>query len=141
MGGPTIIKQTNTSAHGIPQNDATQTGIRDLGILGPGSGTGDGIHLAWTTFTNVFQCDLRNVGISSFGGNGLYAETLLGASVRMVESMFNGGDGFHLVSTCTRFTWDSCSAGGNTGYGWNINGCTYLTWNDARPTPTPTGGC
>lgn len=129
IGGPTILVQSNTSAHGFYQNDATQTGIRHLGIIGPGSGTGDGIHFQWTTFGNVYQCDLMNVQVTSFGGNGLYAQTLLGTTARMVECMFNGGDGFHLVQTCTSDVFDSCSAGGNSGWGWYVNGCNYLTFN------------
>lgn len=128
-GGPTVIKQVNTTANGIYQNDATQTGIRDLMLLGPSSGSGDGIHLTWTFNTNVFQCDMQDVQVSSFGGHGVYGNTVLMSNWRMVVSSFNGGDGFHLVGTCTSLSIDSCWANSNSGYGWNANSINYCSWN------------
>lgn len=122
---PCTIVQSSTTAHGIVSSDTMNNWIKDIKIQGPGSGTGDGIHLTWAVNTNILGFNLDNVMIRGFGGNGISAQSLIVSTIRRVTSAYNGGDGFYFYGGGTSVSFESCFASTNGGNGYNINQMNY----------------
>jgi hypothetical protein len=117
----TIINQVSTTAHGLYSADNYRYGeIRDLQIVGPASGTGDGIHFDKST-AGPADLLLANLFIRTMGGHGVYLNTAIVSTLIGVRSQSNGGDGFHTVGG-TSMSFLGCYANGNTGKGYYLSG-------------------
>lgn len=70
----TILKQTNTTAHGLQGGSARFVNIRNLALVGPATGSGDGIHYTLSSGWGMWNWRIENVAIDKFGGHGLSTE-------------------------------------------------------------------
>lgn len=68
--GGTVIRSTDTSTRGMLAATADKrVHMRDFMVLGPGTGTSNGIELG-TAAISALGMDVRNIGVSNFGGAG-----------------------------------------------------------------------
>lgn len=117
----TIINQVSTTSHGLYSADNYRFGeIRDLQLVGPSSGSGDGIHLDKVT-AGPASVLMSNVFVLHFGGHGVYMNTPITSTLIGVRSQNNGGDGFHTVGG-TSVAFVACYGNGNTGKGYYLAG-------------------
>ena len=126
--GCTVIKQTSTTAHGITTGGTLWFALRDISILGPGSGSGIGVNLATSGAAN-FNQSMRNVVVRGFGGDGISLQTMCMSAFSNVTSTANGGNGFTIDKGGTSCSFESCWGAGNTLNGWNILQQDYSVWN------------
>jgi hypothetical protein len=119
----TFINQVSTTAHGIYANNSYQLSIRDLSVIGPGSGTGDGIHFDQTTQVPA-NCYLANVQSAGFGEFGIFMNTPITTTLITVETRNNGSHGFNLENG-TSTTLIGCYSNGDVGRGYNLNTMSY----------------
>lgn len=114
----TIISVTNTGANGFDINTCPGAQLRNLNIIGPGSGTGKG--LIFTGNTGVIE----NVVVKSFGGNGCEEDGTRGNSngVRWVGArcVSNGGIGLNVFGANANVNHFMVEVSSNTGLGAQI---------------------
>lgn len=125
----TVIKQTSTSAHGIVSADTVGLAIEGITLDGPGSGTGDGIHLTWTVNQNILGLRFDRLNVSHFGANGISVQTGIVSHFSNVVANSNGGDGFYFYGGGTSLSFNACFATSNGGNGWNLNQMKYSNWS------------
>lgn len=122
----TIIKQTSTTKDVFAGTDVRYIDISDLKILGPGSGSGNGINLAFVA-SPTFNCLFENLWIASMGGDGMHL-------VQPCSSVLNNirvqtcGRGFYL-NAGTSLSVNGCYANGCTNEGWYLDTMTYCSLN------------
>ena len=130
------LRFTSTTEHGLVADGQNSMALTGMYLLGPGSGTGDGIH--WTyggNGNNPFH-NLTNVLVRSWGRHGVYIQTAIVSNFENVVSRQNGGDGFHWPEGGTSCVFNSCWANDNAGAGYfwnqsvyqNLSGCA-ADWN------------
>lgn len=93
----TVISQATASADGFAGTDILFLEIESLRISGPSTGTGIGIRLTRVENQNTNNVYIRNVFVRTFGGDGIWASNLIVSTFSNVQSVSNGGWGFHLV--------------------------------------------
>lgn len=116
----TFISQVTTNQNGITGVDVASIFMQNILIQGPGSGTGIGIQMTWSSNGNVPYLNFSNMWVRRFGGDGIYLETPIVSHLDRVISQNNGGDGFHLPHAGTSVTFTSCWANGNAGAGYHL---------------------
>ncbi|MGW3421283.1 glycosyl hydrolase family 28-related protein [Streptomyces phaeochromogenes] len=129
----TIIQQTSTTEHAVTTNNVELVGLEDLMIDGPGSGTGQGIHMAGDTIIYTFYVTMRNVMVRQFGGTGIAIDDPVMVDLYNVTSKENGGEGFHIqcsdygtVGTSTSLV--ACYSHNNTaGNGFRLTNMVYTS--------------
>jgi hypothetical protein len=126
-GNSVLIQQTSTTANGITAANAWRTKIKGISLQGPGSGSGVGIALNYTTTPCGFN-DLEDVYVTGFGSHGITAETPIMSTMTRVWCTGNGGYGTHFTGGGTSCTFRSCWMPGNTLGGWWVNG-NYCQWS------------
>lgn len=125
----TIIQQSSTTAHAFVGTNTQFSGLEDLMVDGPGSGSGRGVNIDRETGDFPFYCVFRSVMIRRFGSHGVYVESPVMFSFYDVTSKENGGDGFSTainsaIGTSTNFY--TCYAHDNTsGNGFRLNNLYY----------------
>lgn len=116
--GGTIFSITNTAANGFDINTCPGAQIRNLNIVGPGSGTGKG--LIYTGNSGVIE----NVVVKSFGGNGCEEDGTRGNSngVRWIGArcVSNGGIGLNVFGANANVNHFMVEVSSNTGLGAQI---------------------
>lgn len=121
--GATIINQVSTTAHGIYANNVINVKLRDFTLAGPGSGSGDGIHFD-TSSSAVANCEVSNVNVKSFGGYGVYGNTVITSRFAVVETQVNGLDGFHFTGG-TSLSLQACYSNGDAANGYSLTNVSY----------------
>jgi hypothetical protein len=125
-GNPVKISQTSTSANGLTVANAWNIILKGISFAGPGSGSGVGVSLQYTTSPSGFN-GLEDVYITGFGSHGLYLEVPIMSSFTRVWAEGNGGYGIY-VNGGTSCTFNSCWAPYNSTGGWWASG-NYHAWN------------
>lgn len=120
------ITQGSTVSNGIGADDAASISIQGLFINGPGSGTGVGITMGWTSNGNVPFLDFRDVKVHNFGSDGIAIETPIVSNFTQVVSQGNGGYGFNFYHAGTSCTFDSCWARDNAFAGYHFYESVYM---------------
>jgi hypothetical protein len=138
-GGSTIkFTGTTTDAVQVLYSGSANTAIsiEKLRIEGPGTGTGNGIHIKNTGTNPFISMAFRDVYIAAFGGYGFVAECLIVSVLENVVCESNLTGGFFLNGALsgawstvnTSVTFISCYANGNGTYGYNIDHSTYIAF-------------
>lgn len=122
-----VINQSSTTADGIDANDAASVSIQGLLIEGPGSGSGVGIAMGWTSAGNVPFLDFKDVKVHNFGSDGIAIETPIVSTFNNVVSKGNGGYGFNFYHAGTSCTFISCWAEDNVQAGYHFYESIYMT--------------
>ncbi|MFJ4517448.1 glycosyl hydrolase family 28-related protein [Streptomyces sp. NPDC088816] len=129
----TVLAQTATNKHGIKGSNLELVGIESLSVKGPGSGTGQGIHLDGTAVIYSFYVTMRNVMVKQFGDTGIFIDDPVTTDLYNVTSKENGGQGFYVTcsdlgtaGTSTSFV--SCYAHNNAGNGFRMYNVVYSTF-------------
>ncbi|RPE39734.1 lysophospholipase L1-like esterase [Streptomyces sp. Ag109_O5-1] len=127
-----IIKQTSTSANVFTGTDVQNVTIADLGITGPGSGTGTGVKFALVSNTATLYVTMRNVTVTGFGSDGINMQIPIVSSFDRVVAQSCGGWGFNLYgvttgagSPGTSCSLRACYANGNTTGGFRLYKLSY----------------
>ena len=133
----TTIKQTSTAAAGVFGHQLEGAGIEELTVLGPGSGSGQGVHFDRATTPSLginYRINMRRVMIDSFGGDGLHVEQCIVSSFDTVEARGCGGHGFNFHgidpgdgASGTSVNFTACYANANAQAGYRIRTMTYCT--------------
>lgn len=120
------IHQVSTTANGIELGSSS--GFRGGGftMLGPGSGTGQGIHGSASPLEYVY---LDGCKFRAFGSNGVNLGGPIITHLRQVVAEINGGAGISLFSSPTSTVLDACYANANTGNGFSLAGLHYGVLN------------
>lgn len=128
MGGVTILSPTTNSMNVLAMTDKRYIAVRDLQILGPGSGTGRGISFAHSAAA-LASISIRNVWIKDMGGSGAFCDTLITSDLTNVRVETCGADNIYITNS-TSTTLSSCYANGPTASssctGFRINNCRYM---------------
>lgn len=123
-----IIKQTSTTSHVLYCADNYRfASIHDLQIYGPGSGTGAGIYLGFSSTTPA-DLSFKNVFIQNMGSHGMYVNTPIATVLTNIRVQGCDGNGFHIVSG-TSVTFEACYANANAGNGYEIQNVNYSALN------------
>lgn len=120
-----MINQTSTTANGLTITDAIGITIQGIGFTGPSSGSGIGLSFVLGSNANTFQCDIRDLSVSSFGSHGISIATPTLCNLVRVVSQNNGGSGFNTTSSAASTTFQDCAANSNTSNGFTINNLSY----------------
>lgn len=131
----TVLQQTSTSEHAITTNNVELVGIEGMMIDGPGSGTGQGVHMVGDTIIYTFYVTMRNVMVRQFGGTGISIDDPVMCDFTNVTSKENGAEGFHIQCSDygtigTSCVFNACYAHNNTvGNGFRFTNMVYTTLN------------
>lgn len=139
----TLLYQSNASTHGVTGVDLAYWGIRDLQIVGPGTGTGaDGINFTVSggghgpdgggTGNATYFGHMANVKIAGFSRDGVSIQTPIVSTFDCVFPTGNGRHGFYVYGAPGELDGTSCSfracyAGTNVGAGYYLKQMVYTT--------------
>lgn len=129
----TVLQQTSTTEHGISTTNVEIVEIRNLMVDGPGTGSGQGIHMAGDTIIYTFYVTMRNVMVRQFGGTGISLDDPVMVDMHNVTSKENGVEGFHIQcsdygTVGTSVTLTTCYAHNNTaGNGFRLTNMVYTS--------------
>lgn len=129
--GVTIIQQSTTTEHGLTGVDVSTVTLRDFSVVGPGSGSGDGLNFSLSLNGATTFLSFTDVQFSSFGRDGLSIDTPIVSSFRGVLAFTNVRHGFTVtsVSSSTSCAFVACYANGNGQIGYNFTRLFYSTMN------------
>lgn len=133
----TIITQLSTTADTLSATDQRYITVRDLQLVGPGSGSGRGIAFLHSSQT-VAGINLENVIVQDFGGDGVHLETVITSVLTKVRSQSNGGNGF-LVNNGTSVSFKGCYANACTDSGYEIDAMAYCQLDSCAADNVATG--
>lgn len=122
----TTIHQTSTSHDGFDSNDAASVTLQGFFLEGPGSGTGVGINMGWTSNGNVPYLDFRDLKVYSFGSDGIAIETPIVSTFSQVVCKSNGGYGVNFYHAGTSCTFTSCWMRENALAGYHFYESVYM---------------
>jgi hypothetical protein len=127
----TIINQTSTTHDGLYLSSASVVSagftIEGISVVGPGSGSGDGIHIAGQPLAYV---NIRNVNVENFGGTGVYVGGSIVTTLEGVVATTNGVHGIWIDGTSSFVTSTSlinCYGNDNPSAGIYIFKATYCS--------------
>jgi hypothetical protein len=118
-GATSVLIQTATNTHCLSGSAITRLVVRDLYILGTGSGTGDGIHLVKGANDSTPYTVIENVTIDDFGQDGVSIENPIVTTLTNVRSQSHGRYGYNLYGQVAGSAGTSCALTGCYG-----NACT-----------------
>lgn len=130
----TILFQSSTTAHAITATDQQDMGIEDLTIVGPGSGSGNGINFVRSVNPDISGITMRRVQVSSFGGKCIeLSNPITSVFDRVLVDSSPVGFSVHGVtgiggSSGTSCTFLSCYAAGCTQTGYRLDNMTYCAF-------------
>ncbi|MCX4608725.1 right-handed parallel beta-helix repeat-containing protein [Streptomyces mirabilis] len=129
----TVLTQTATNKHGIKGSNLELVSIRDLMVDGPGTGTGQGIHLDGTVIIYSFYVTMRNVMVRQFGDTGIFIDDPVTTDLYNVTSKENGAEGFYITCSDTGTVGTStslvaCYGHNNVGNGFRLYNMVYSTF-------------
>ena len=131
----TTIHQVTTTATAVFGHQLEGAGIEELTINGPGSGSGQGVHLDRATTPTLginYRINMRRVMVENFGGDGIHIEQCIVSNFDTVESRSNGGHGFNFEGVAggagasgTSVNFVACYANSSNQAGYRIYNMTY----------------
>ncbi len=131
-----IIHQSGANQNGLNLTSASEivyeASIKDLGVLGTGSGTGIGINIKTTAAHPLDYGSITDVDVTSFGSHGIFLGGPIVWKLEGVKTASNGGNGFYIdgtVSFVTSISFSACYANGNTGDGYHFVQVNYSSLN------------
>jgi hypothetical protein len=141
-----VITQTSTTLAAIAGVDANNIDISNLGITGPGSGSGNGVQFTLSVATSTPYITMRNVTIKSFGGDGVNINIPIVSNFTRVVAQSCGGYGFNLFGTVassgspgTSATLTSCYAVSCTTGGYRLFKTSYFSLTGCAVDTSTTG--
>jgi hypothetical protein len=145
--GPTasVLQQTSTSAHALYGQDLRHVTVANLGLTGPGSGTGSGIYFEPVGVVALNYLSFRDLFVKDFGGDGLHIVRTIVSLFERVVAQTNGGYGINLlapgdaVAGGTSCTLNSCYGNGNTTGGIRLHRMSYSSLNACAADSSPVG--
>ena len=139
----TLLYQSNASTHGVTGVDLAYWSIRDLQIVGPGTGAGaDGINFTVSgygpgpdgggTGNATYFGNMANVKIAGFSRDGVSIQTPIVSTFDCIFPTGNGRHGFYIYGAPGELDGTSCSfracyAGTNVGAGYYLKQMVYTT--------------
>lgn len=127
----TVIKQSSTTANGIQGTGLNRVTIRDLKVLGPGSGSGVGVFMSDNSgAAGNFYIQLNQLWVEAFGSHGVQTQTTCVSEFVGVVSKSNAGHGIFLDTNATGGTSTNllnCYAPSNTQAGYYLKQQQYGT--------------
>lgn len=138
------IHQSSTTVDGLKGVDIDSFTMRNMGLQGPGSGTGHGIIITRSTRANSYRIDVDTAYIRSFGGDGINISNAIVSTFSNVISETNGGYGFNLYGVSggaagTSCLFSNCYANGNTNNGYHLDTMTYCAFVACAADSNPVG--
>ena len=110
----TKIKQTSTTANGLRGIDTHYFKIRDLSLIGPGSGTGTGILITKSVDPDIHYHDYDNIEVNDWGVHGIDIANLIVSTLHRVLVVNNSQIGIYIHGTGaipgTSVNFDGCYA-------------------------------
>lgn len=132
-GSASVIHQTSTSAHGLSGVDILGLSVKGLRVVGPGSGSGDGLHLSRNTNAATNYIELSDAIFRTWGGNGISISNPIVSAFTQVRCENNGSNGFYLYGVGgiagTSMALSGCYANNNIRYGYYLDTMVYCSLN------------
>jgi hypothetical protein len=124
-----VIKQTNTSAHGLHGQNIANFTMHGVRIEGPGTGSGNGFRLDGPAVS--WYVHLEDVRLQNWGSDGINAFMVV-STLQNVLAMNNGRHGFTFDGTpggaaATSISLVGCYANGNAAAGYHFYNMTYCS--------------
>lgn len=141
----TVLHQTDPTAHGIYGVDLANVGLLRLGLLGPGSGSGDGVHVELGTAPCNMYLAFREVTVRDFGADGMNVEQPIVSTFARVLAQDCGGWGINIHTAAdtgpagTSCDLTACYGNGNDVGGIRLHKITYATLSACAADSQPIG--
>lgn len=126
-----FIHQTSTTDHSVTLTGGgvidARLAISRLGFVGPGSGSGDGIHMSGAPLSYI---TIDDVSVQSFGGTGIYLGGAIVSSLNKVICTNNLVHGIFVDGTTsfvTSVAMNACYANNNNQAGIYFKKATYCS--------------
>lgn len=120
----TRIRQTNSTKNGFVATDTLYVTIEELTLIGPGAGTGIGMHFIYVAQVTSYLT-LRSLNLQSFGSDGIRVDRCIVSIVDKVISQGHLEHGFSVLDG-TSINFISTFALSCNRAGYNINSMNYL---------------
>lgn len=140
-----ILQSTNQTLDCIKGTDISGVTLERLQLSGPGRGFGTGVRFTRFSAPSTGSITLRDMLIQSFGGDGVFCHQLAASRLDRVRVRNCGGLGFHLrapqdtILGGASTTLTACSAEGNVGGGFWLDGMAYSALSGCAASNTPAG--
>lgn len=138
-----LIKQVTNGEHAISHtsSDDAHVCIEKIGIVGTGSGAGDGIHLSGGPY---YDLAIRDVLVQSMGRNGVFLDGVIITILDNVVAQDCGNAGFWIETFTTSTTFNACYANNCGVYGYYmdngaVQGSAYCSFNGCASDSSPIG--
>lgn len=132
-GSASVIHQTNTTAHGLSGVDILGFSVKGLRVVGPSSGSGDGLHLTRSVNAATNYIELSDAIFRTWGGNGISISNPIVSAFTQVRCENNGNHGFYLYGVGgvagTSVALTGCYANDNTSAGYYLDTMVYCSLN------------
>lgn len=130
-GSASVIHQVTPTAHGLAGVDILQFTVKGLRLVGPSSGSGDGLHLTRSSNAATNYIKLSDAVFRTWGGNGVSISNPIVSAFTQVRSENNGGNGFYLYGeggvAGTSVALQGCYANDNTQAGFSLDTMVYCS--------------
>lgn len=124
-----VIHQASTLSHGFSGTDIMYLTVDGLRVVGPGSGSGDGLHLVRSSNAATNYIRLVDAVFRTWGASGVSISNAIVSTFSQVRSENNGGHGFDLYGVSgvagTSVALNGCYANANAGSGYHIDTMAY----------------
>ncbi|HEY8985452.1 MAG TPA: glycosyl hydrolase family 28-related protein [Streptomyces sp.] len=140
-----ILQATNQNLDLITGTDISGVTLQGLQLSGPGRGFGSGVRFTRFSSPSTANITLRDVLIQSMGGDGVFCHELSSSILHRVRVRTCGGVGFHLqapqdtVLGGASTSLIGCSAEGNVGGAYWLDGMAYTSLTACAAMGSPTG--
>ncbi|MEU3986082.1 glycosyl hydrolase family 28-related protein [Streptomyces sp. NPDC026672] len=141
-----VLTQTSTTDNVLSGVDVQQISVTSLGIDGPGTGSGSGIHLTVSSSPNTPYLTLEDLRITGMGAEGISAELPIVSAIRRTVVEDCGTWGFDLFGQTsggqppgTSCVLESCYANGCGSGGFNLFKLAYCTLTGCAADGNPIG--
>ncbi|MFM9464852.1 glycosyl hydrolase family 28-related protein [Streptomyces scabiei] len=140
-----ILQATNQNLDLISGTDISGVTLQGLQLSGPGRGFGSGVRFTRFAAPSTANITLRDVLIQSMGGDGVFCHELSSSILHRVRVRTCGGVGFHLqapqdtVLGGASTSLIGCSAEGNVGAAYWLDGMSYTSLTACAAMGSPTG--
>jgi hypothetical protein len=130
-GSATVIHQVNTTAHGLRGIDILGLTIQGLRVVGPTTGSGNGLYLTRTNNAATNYIQLTDVIFRTWGGHGVSISNAIVSTFTQARCEQNGGHGFYLYGESgvagTSVALSGCYANNNAGSGYRLDTMVYCS--------------
>ncbi|WP_405991111.1 glycosyl hydrolase family 28-related protein [Streptomyces sp. NBC_00986] len=140
-----ILQATNQNLDLITGTDISGVTLQGLQLSGPGRGFGSAVRFTRFSAPSTANITIRDVLIQSMGGDGVFCHELSESVLHRVRVRTCGGVGFHLqapqdtVLGGASTSLIGCSAEGNVGAGYWLDGMSYTSLSACAAMGSPSG--